>query len=41
MSKMEHHIWRKYGNNTNTAEAAHALINKEGKQLKLMSAVLW
>ncbi|CAG8743400.1 15566_t:CDS:10 [Cetraspora pellucida] len=32
----EHHIWRKYGNNTNMAESAHALINKEGKQLKLI-----
>jgi len=41
MSKMEHHIWNKYGNNTNVAEAAHALINREGKQLKLMSAILW
>ena len=38
---MERHIWRKYGNNTNMAESAHALINKEGKQLKLMSAILW
>ncbi|CAG8497991.1 19501_t:CDS:2 [Gigaspora margarita] len=37
---MDRHIWRKYGNNTNMAEAAHALINKEGKQLKLMSAIL-
>ncbi|CAG8670798.1 1584_t:CDS:2, partial [Racocetra persica] len=36
----ERHIWRKYGNNTNMAESAHALINKEGKQLKLMSAIL-
>ncbi|PKY46197.1 hypothetical protein RhiirA4_470940 [Rhizophagus irregularis] len=41
MSKMERQIWRKYGNNTNAAEAAHALINREGKQLKLLSAILW
>ncbi|CAG8584127.1 43618_t:CDS:2 [Gigaspora margarita] len=41
MSKMECHIWRKYGNITNMVEAVHALINKEGKQLKLMSAILW
>ncbi|PKY47698.1 hypothetical protein RhiirA4_463042 [Rhizophagus irregularis] len=36
---MERQIWRKYGNNTNAAEAAHALINREGKQLKLLSAI--
>jgi hypothetical protein len=41
MSKMERNIWRKYGDNTNMAEAAHALINKEGKQLKLLPAILW
>lgn len=40
MSKMERNIWRKYNNNTNAAEATHALINKEGKQLKLLSAIL-
>ncbi|EXX64083.1 hypothetical protein GLOIN_2v1771782 [Rhizophagus irregularis DAOM 181602=DAOM 197198] len=34
MSKMERQIWRKYGNNTNAAEAAHALINREGKHGK-------
>lgn len=41
MSKMERHIWGKYGNYTNIAESAHALINREGKQLNLMSAILW
>jgi hypothetical protein len=41
MSKMECQIWRKYGNNTNVAEATYALINREEKQLKLMSAILW
>jgi len=41
MFKMKRHIWRKYGNNTNIAESAHALINREGKQLNLMSAILW
>ncbi|CAG8835577.1 40905_t:CDS:2, partial [Gigaspora margarita] len=40
MLKMEHQIWRKYENNTNAAEAAHALVNKSGKQLKLLSAIL-
>ncbi|CAG8590396.1 17563_t:CDS:2, partial [Cetraspora pellucida] len=35
MSKMECYIWRKYRNNTNMAESAHALINKKEKQLKL------
>ncbi|CAG8809595.1 22066_t:CDS:2, partial [Racocetra persica] len=40
MSKMEHDIWKKHNNNTNSAEAAHALVNKEGKQLKLLSAIL-
>ncbi|PKK56852.1 hypothetical protein RhiirC2_799166 [Rhizophagus irregularis] len=40
MSKMERHIWGKYGNYTNIAESAHALINREGKQLNLMSAIL-
>ncbi|KAF0464111.1 cobalamin biosynthesis protein cobt [Gigaspora margarita] len=40
MSKMEHQIWRKYENNTNAAEAAHALVNKSGKQLKLLTAIL-
>jgi hypothetical protein len=38
---MERHIWGKYGNYTNIAESAHALINREGKQLNLMSAILW
>ncbi|CAG8706357.1 36500_t:CDS:2, partial [Racocetra persica] len=40
MSKMEYNIWRKHDNNTNSAESAHALANKEGKQLKLLSAIL-
>ncbi|CAG8655082.1 7545_t:CDS:2, partial [Cetraspora pellucida] len=40
MSKMEHNIWRTHNNNTNSAESAHALVNKEGKQLNLLSAIL-
>ncbi|KAF0541528.1 serine/threonine protein kinase [Gigaspora margarita] len=37
---MKHQIWRKYENNTNAAEAAHALVYKSGKQLKLLSSTL-
>ncbi|CAB4429718.1 unnamed protein product [Rhizophagus irregularis] len=33
-------IWRKSGGNTNNAEAAHSIVNREGKQLKLLSAIL-
>ncbi|CAG8738842.1 21803_t:CDS:2, partial [Racocetra persica] len=40
MSKMERNIWKKHDDNTNSAESAHALANKEGKQLKLLSAIL-
>uniref|UniRef100_U9TWG1 Uncharacterized protein n=1 Tax=Rhizophagus irregularis (strain DAOM 181602 / DAOM 197198 / MUCL 43194) TaxID=747089 RepID=U9TWG1_RHIID len=28
------------GRNTNNAEAAHSMVNREGKQLKLLSAIL-
>ena len=31
---------RKSGSNTNNAEAAHALVNREGKQLSLLSAII-
>ncbi len=40
VSNIDHEIWRKSGTNTNNAEAAHAIINKEGKQLSLLSAIL-
>ncbi|CAB5355735.1 unnamed protein product [Rhizophagus irregularis] len=33
-------IWNRYGNNTITAEAAHSLVNRTGKQLKLLSDIL-
>lgn len=37
---MDVEIWNRYENNTNTAEAAHSLVNRTGKQLKLLSAIL-
>jgi hypothetical protein len=37
---MDLEIWNRYGNDTNAAEAAHALVNKTGKQLNLLSAIL-
>jgi hypothetical protein len=37
---MDIEIWNRYGNNTNTAEAAHSLVNRTGKQLKLLPAIL-
>jgi len=37
---MDVEIWNQYGNNTNTAKAAHSLVNRTGKQLKLLSAIL-
>lgn len=40
ISNMNHEIWRKSGDNTNNAEAAHAMVNREGKQLGLLSAIL-
>ena len=40
VSNIDHEIWRKSGTNTNNAEAAHAMVNKEGKQLSLLSAIL-
>ncbi|CAB4436469.1 unnamed protein product [Rhizophagus irregularis] len=39
-SLMDVEIWNRYENNTNTAEAAHSLVNRTGKQLKLLSAIL-
>jgi len=37
---MENEIWERHGNNTNVAEAAHAQANREGKQLKLITAIM-
>ncbi|GBB99843.1 hypothetical protein RclHR1_03650019 [Rhizophagus clarus] len=40
VSNMENEVWDRYGNNTNVAEAAHSLANREGKQLKLLTAIM-
>ncbi|CAB5388887.1 unnamed protein product [Rhizophagus irregularis] len=40
ISNMENEIWDRHGNNTNIAEAAHAQANREGKQLKLLTAIM-
>ncbi|CAB5390387.1 unnamed protein product [Rhizophagus irregularis] len=40
ISNMENEIWDHHGNNTNVAEAAHAQANREGKQLKLITAIM-
>ncbi len=40
ISNMENEIWERHGNNTNVAEAAHAQANREGKQLKLITAIM-
>jgi hypothetical protein len=32
-------IWNRSGNNTNHAESAHANANRDGKHLKLLSAI--
>jgi len=37
---MDLEIWNRCENNTNAAEAAHALANRTGKQLKLLPAIL-
>lgn len=39
-SNIDPEVWAKSSNNTNVAEAAHALANKEGKQLKLLTAII-
>jgi hypothetical protein len=39
VSNIDHEIWRKSGTNTNNAEAAHSMVNREGKQLRLLSAI--
>ncbi|PKC53069.1 hypothetical protein RhiirA1_480092, partial [Rhizophagus irregularis] len=40
ISNIDYEIWHKSGGNTNNAEAAHFMVNREGKQLKLLSAIL-
>ncbi|RIB28449.1 hypothetical protein C2G38_2157865 [Gigaspora rosea] len=40
MSQIDCNIWKSSPNNTNIVEAAHALSNRRGKSLKLMSAIL-
>lgn len=40
MSKIDNDIWMTSPDNTNTAEAAHALSNRYGKNLKLVTAIL-
>ncbi|GBC17022.2 hypothetical protein GLOIN_2v1545568 [Rhizophagus irregularis DAOM 181602=DAOM 197198] len=40
VSNVDHEIWNKSGSDTNNAEAAHFMANREGKQLKLLSAIL-
>ena len=37
---MKNEVWECYGNDTNIAEAAHAQANQEGKQLKLITAIM-
>ena len=37
---MENEVWEHHENNTNMAEAAHAQANREGKQLKLITAIM-
>ena len=40
MSNIDDAIWLNSPNNTNAAEAAHALSNRRGKNLKLVTAIL-
>ncbi|PKK44071.1 hypothetical protein RhiirC2_835052, partial [Rhizophagus irregularis] len=40
MSKIDNETWVAFPNNTNTAEAAHALSNHRGKNLKIVTAIL-
>ena len=39
-SEVDPEIWARSSNNTNVAEAAHALANREGKHLKLLTAII-
>jgi len=40
ISKIDDNIWKMSPDNTNIAEAAHALSNSRGKNLKLVTAIL-
>ena len=40
VSNIDHETWRKSGTSTNNAEAAHAMVNREGKQLGLLPAII-
>ncbi len=40
MSKIDDNIWLTSPDNTNVAESAHALSNRYGKNLKLVTAIL-
>ena len=40
MSKINRETWMKSPNNTNVAESAHALNNRYGKGLKLVTAII-
>ena len=40
VSKIDNEIWINSPNNTNTAEATHALSNRREKNLKLVTAIL-
>ncbi|CAB5370592.1 unnamed protein product [Rhizophagus irregularis] len=39
MSKIDNEIWINAPNSTNAAEAAHALSNRRGKNLKLVTTI--
>ena|SRR2546421_5443907 len=39
-SNMNPEIWANSVDNTNVAEAAHSLANREGKQFKLLTAII-
>ncbi|PKB91970.1 hypothetical protein RhiirA5_446667 [Rhizophagus irregularis] len=40
MSKIDDEVWIASPDNTNVAEAAHALSNHRGKSLKLVTAII-
>ena len=40
MSKIDNETWITSPDNTNIAEAAHALSNRRGKNLKIVTAIL-
>ena len=40
ISNINHEVWHKNEINTNNAKAAHTMVNREGKQLGLLSVIL-